>query len=354
MLLTQSDVQRCQQAMGRAVNWLRENNAQILELEDISSHYKAPYLYAATGERVRARPHLDLIVDRYLRPDGDFRTYEDDQGWPHEPAAPANRYVYPNCWLIVGFQRLGLYGVARQGLEFVRRFQDPELGGIRSRFAPATGEMEKRYLDVSSTSVAGLALLACGQIADAIRAGEFVLRVLDSQPDWDRYYFTSWDTDQGLMTDVFGDEEASAIRGRKQFCVSAAAAASGEPTWMIGLAMTFLSKLLDATGDNHFLEGAKKLFDFFHKMDEARWQNLASCKVMWGASELYRLTGELSYGETARRILDLFCESQYDWGGWVHTLWFKGPEDQPFAATVDIVQELCGEISDTVFSLSGR
>ncbi len=29
-----------------------------------------------------------------------------------------------------------------------------------------------------------------------------------------------------------------------------------------------------------------------HGLDEARWQNLASCKIMWGAAELYRLTGE--------------------------------------------------------------
>jgi len=353
MLLTDGDLQHYQETIAKAINWLRQNNAQLMAMADVSSHYKAPYMYAATGERLRARQHVELIVERYLQPDGDFRTHPDDPGWLQEPAGPANRYVYADSWLITGFHKLGLYGVAHRALEFVKGLQDPELGGFRSRFDPASGQIEKRYLDVSSTSVAGLALLACGQIADAVRAGEFVLHVLNAQPDWERYYFTSWDAEQGLMTDVFGEEELTALRGRKQFCVSAETDAASEPTWMIGLAMTFLGKLLDASRDDRFGQGAQKLFDFFHKLDEARWQNLASCKIMWGAAELYRLTRKPGYGETAKRLLDFFCESQYDWGGWVHTLWFAGPDEQPFSATADIIYELGGEISDTVFNLSG-
>ncbi len=352
MFLTDADVEGYRDVVAKAVNWLHRNHAEVVALPDVSAHYKTPYLYAATGERRGARQRLELIIERYLQPDGDFRTHPDAPGWPQEPAGPANRYVYADAWLVMGFQRLGFYGVARKGLEFLLRFQDPGLGGFHSRFDPATGQIEERYLDVSSTSVAGLALLACGQFADAVRAGNFVLRVLDSQPDWDRHYFTSWDTQCGLMTDVFGDDDIGALRGRKQFCVSADSDAAREPTWMMGLAMTFLSKLFDTTGDSRFLEGAGKLFDFFHRMDEARWENPASCKIMWGSAELYRLTGELRYFQTAKRILDFFCTSQCEWGGWVHTLWFDSAEEQPFSVTTDFIQELCGEINDTVFNLS--
>jgi hypothetical protein len=87
-------------------------------------------------------------------------------------------------------------------------------------------------------------------------------------------------------------------------------------------------------------------------MDEARWENLASCKIMWGSSELYRITGDPDHGATARRILDHFCRTQEKAGPWVHTLWFKDLDEQPFGATADIIHELCGEIKETVFNLS--
>ena len=352
-LLAGADIERYDSAVAKAVNWLREHHRQVIELPDVSSHYKGPYLYATTGGRTRARRHLDLIIDRYLQEDGDFRTSPDDPGWPQEPASPANRYLYSDSWLVLGLQRMGLYGAAAKGLQFLRRFQDPDLGGFRSTFDVKTRQVNVQYLNVPSTCIAGLALLACGQAADATRAGEFVLHVLAAQPKPDRHLFVSWDMDQGLMTDVFGDEDPGAVRGRKQFCVNAEADASGEFTWMIGIAMTFLCKVFDLTREQRFLDGAKSLFDFFHRMDEARWENLASCKIMWGGAELYRITGNREHGETAKRILDHFCRTQHEAGPWVHTIWFKSIDEQPFGATTDIINELAGEICETVFNLSG-
>ena len=354
MLLNEADVERYENVVAKAVDWLRQNHEKVMQLPDVSSHYKAPYLYATVGERMRAREHVDIIVERYQQPDGDFRISADDPGWPQEPAGPANRYVYCDSWLVVGFQKMGLYGPARKTLEFLQRFQDAELGGFRSRFDLATGKVVPRYLDVASTSVAGLALLACGQTTSAARAAEFVLRVLGAPGNLAGNFFVSWDNQSGLMMDVFGETSADTLRGRKQFCVSAEADAGGEPIWMVGLAMTFLSRTFDVTRDERFLDGARRLLDFFHTMGEARWENLASCKIMWGGAELYRLTGERKHGQDAKRILDRFCETQQEWGGWVHNLWFSSAEEQPFGATVDIINELCGEITETVFNLAGR
>lgn len=354
MILNDSEVARYQEIVAKALGWLRRNRAEIEAQPDVSAHYKAPYLYAATGERFGAARHLRLIVERYLQRDGDFRTGPEDPGWPQEPPGPGNRYVYADSWIVKGLHQMEFYGAARRGLKFLLRFQDPRLGGFRSRFDVASGAVNEQFLDASSTSVAGLALLACGRTDEAARAAEFVARVLDAQPEPEKYYFTSWDAAQGLMTDVFGDDELGALRGRKQFCVSAADDAMREQTWMIGLAMTFLARACNATGEDRLIKGAERLFDFFHRMDEGRWTNLASCKVMWGSSEMYRITGKKEYGETAQRILKGFAQSQYEWGGWVHNLWFKGPEDQPFGATTDIIHELAGEITEAAFNLSGK
>jgi hypothetical protein len=344
-------VEKCRAAIARALEWLAASEARIAVLEDVASHYKAPYLYAAVGQPVLARRYASLFRHRYLQPDGDFRTRRDFKGWGHLPCSPANRYIYSNGWLVAGFQKMGAYGLAREGLDFIRRFQTAE-GGFCSRYDLETSAVVPDFQDTSSTSSAGLALLACGAIEEATRAGEFVLRVLDAQPQPGRFFFSSWLAGRGLMTDVFGEEDQNALRGRKQFCLSAEGDARQELVWLIGKPMKFLAKLYDATRDRRYLAGAGALFDFFHKLDEGRWENYANCKTMWGGAELYRHTGDARYRETATRILEWMCDSQRPWGGWVHWLWYRDDEAQPFSAALDLVQELCAEMSDTLFDLS--
>ncbi len=344
-------VEKCREAICGALEWLRSQDPQIEAMADLASHYKAPYLYSVVGDRVRARKYADLIGTRYLQPDGDFRTHPDAKGWGHLPCSPANRYIYSNGWLIAGFQKMGCYGLAQRGLAFIRRFQSPQSGGFYSRFDVASGAVVPAFLDSSSTSSGGLALLACGRVEEAVRAGDFVLDLLDAQPQPERFYFSSWETGKGLMTDVFGDEDQNALRGRKQYCLSAEADPAHELVWLIGKPMKFLAKLYDATGERRYLGGAAALFDFFHRLPEGRWDNYANCKVMWGAAELFRHTGDLRYYETTLRILEWMCDSRRPWGGWVHWLWYNSDEEQPFAAALDLVQELSGEMSDTLFEL---
>ena len=115
--------------------------------------------------------------------------------------------------------------------------------------------------------------------------------------------------------------------------------------------MKFLAKLYDQTSDRRYLDGAVSLFDFFQKLDEGRWHNTGSCKIMWSAAELYRHTGEPRFAEAAERIFDALCRSQTPDGIWVHTV-IGRREDQPMTATIDIAQELCAELTDVMFELS--
>ena len=38
-------------------------------------------------------------------------------------------------------------------------------------------------------------------------------------------------------------------------------------------------------------------------------------------------------------------------GLWVHWLWYKTAAEQPMAGSLDLVQELCAEMSDVMFDL---
>jgi hypothetical protein len=345
-------IQQGQKAIEKGLHWLRQHDQEISKIEDLSAHYKAPYLYAVLGDAVRARHYLDLIQRKYLQPDGDFRTSRLNKGWAHLKCSPANRYLYANGWIVVGLRKLGAYEIARRGITFMQRFQSPELGGFYSRYDVATGQVNTAYLDSSSTSSAGLALLACGMVGEAVRAGEFILQLLDAQPEPDRFFFSSWNVETGIITDVWGDEDQNALYGRKQYCLSSEADPLGELTWLIGKPMKFLCKLYDQTADRRYLEGAITLFDFYHLLGEERWHNYASCKVMWAGAEIYRHTTDPRFAETAARFLKWLCQTQYPSGLWLHTLWYKTPADQPLAASLDAIQELCAEISDTLFELS--
>lgn len=352
--MNQELVRKGRDTIARGLGWLHRHEAEIGRLADLSAHYKAPYLYAVTGDPVRAAYYGRLMRDRYQQPDGDFRTAQDVKGWTHLPISPANRYVYSNGWIIMGLRKLGLYGPASRDADFVQRFQSPELGGFASRFDPVACRVDPRFLDTSSTSSAGLALLACGRVERAIPAGDFILRLIDAQPAPDRAFYCSWEAGRGLLTDVWHDEDKNALRGRKQFCLSAEHDPRQELTWLIGKPMKFLSVLYEQTGQREYLQGAAALFDFFHKLGEERWHNYASCKIMWASAGLYRQTGEQRYADTAERIFEWFCDSMDESGLWVHWLWYKTADEQPLAGSLDLVQELCAEMSDVMFDLCSR
>ena len=342
-----------QNTINKGLTWLKENRSKIEQINDLSAHYKAPYLYASVGDPILGKYYADLMKDKYFQQDGDFRTSIDKKGWGHLPSSPANRYIYSNGWIICGLRQLSFYGLANKGLNFIKKFQSADLGGFASHFDPLTGNLNPKFLDSSSTSSAGLALLECGDIETACRAGDFILKMLESQPNPDRFYYCSWDIEDGLRTKIWGEENVKEINGRKQFCLSSESDPRHELTWLVGKPMKYLSRLYDQTNEEKYLLGARALLSFFEKLDGERIHNYGSCKVMWASAELYRLTGEDIYFRTAEEILRWFCDTQQSSGVWVHTLLYQDITEQPFEASLDIVQELCAEINDTVFNLFG-
>jgi len=344
-------LQKTERSIRRGLDWLIASDAKIDEIKDFAAHYKAPYLYAVTGIRERARKYSDLMAGTYLQEDGDFRMSSTQKGWLHLPASPGNRYIYGNGWTVTGLQKIGTYGAARRGLEFLKRFQDSKLGGFYSRFDLEGKKIDARFLDISSTCSAALAMLACGEYERALQAGDFILRMIEKQPQKERFFFTTWEVGKGPLTDVFHDEEAAAMRGRKHFCVSTEKNALYEMVWFLGLPMKFLGKLHELTGQPSYLDAAAELFRFFNRLSPERWQNNSGTKIMWGAAELYRHTHQEAYLEAATRILKWLVESQHDSGVWVHSLWYKSIQEQPFQATLDLVQEYVSEFSDVLYDL---
>ena len=114
------DEQIYRETIRRGLGWLKEHEQELMGVDDLAAHYKAPYLYAVTGDPLRARRYADWMQNRYQQPDGDFCTGPGYKGWAHLPSSPANRYLYSNGWIIVALRKLGYYRAAAAGIEFVK------------------------------------------------------------------------------------------------------------------------------------------------------------------------------------------------------------------------------------------
>lgn len=342
------------ECVSKTRRWAYANWERIQREPDIQGHYKAPYFWASVGDARMAGAHAQLIADRFLQADGDFRMDADRKGFLGFPCTVFNQYLYPNGWLVSGLQKLGAYDLVNRAMPFILSFQDPRHGGFYYACEAQTMTLDRSMMDSSSTSSAGMACLMCGRLAEAERAGDFILRLLDLQPQPDTYYYSCMKSDGSLFTDVFASEDQWDPNSRKQKCLSTQADGGNELTWLIGKPTKFLARLYSATGKAKYLEGARRAFAFFHKLEKNAWTNYASCKTMWAGAELYRLTGESAFAETAVRILDYYCKTQAASGAWVHTLWYKSEEEQSFCWTADITYEYGGEISDVILDLSRR
>ena len=349
MYLNDEQIERYTNTVRKAAGWVYEHLDELLKREDIQGYYKGPYAWAAAGDMKMAGIYRRVIGERFLRGDGDFRAAEDAKGFYKFECTVKNQYIYSNGWLNSGMQKLGAYDIVQKAQGFVLEFQDPTHGGFYNSFDPKTRTIDKSLMDSSSTSSAGLAFLVCGQVAQARRAGDFVLRLLELQPEPEKYFFSCMNPDGTVYTDVFAGEDQWDAEGRKQKCLSTTADGGADLTWLIGKPTKFLTRLYTATGDQRYLDGARKAFDFFHSLHENAWTNYASCKTMWAGAELFRITGEQVMTDTAIRILDFYCDTQSPEGTWVHTLWYDDPSAQTLEWSADITFEYIAEISDVIF-----
>jgi hypothetical protein len=182
MITTNSQLKRYTKTVALAAQWARNNWDRILAEKDLQGHYKGPYLWAAVGDMQMAALHRALFAERFLQEDGDFRSTPESKGFFEFPCTVDNQYLYSNGWIVSGMQKIGAFEIAQKGLDFLLRLQDSS-GGFYASYDPKKGKADNRLLDSSSTSSAGLACLFCGRLAEARRAGDFILHLLELQPE---------------------------------------------------------------------------------------------------------------------------------------------------------------------------
>lgn len=260
----------------------------------VATYYKALWALGSSGNGSAGLRLAAWIRDNALAPDGDF-------AGPDGRGSQSANATYSNAWIILGAQRLGAFDVSYPAARKLLRLRTPHDGFYRvlpgagpgaatpgsevyaSGAVPAT-------TDLLSTSMSGLACLAVGYADAAREAGDHIVRMWQRQPDLPRRVYFQWHDEEELLTDVPGEAAAS-------FCIDAGA--TQQRYFQVGIAAAFLAKLFEVTGEESYLRVAREAIDVTTSFAADRYATPQSGKVGWGASYVYRLTGEARYSEIA-------------------------------------------------------
>ncbi len=268
------------------------------DTDDVCCYYKGPRGLSANGETLASVRALSYVVRRFMTTEGDFITSPEKRAGGSYTVRYCN--LYPNGWLMWAASSLGYYKLARKILDFMLTCSDSQTGGFRSLIGN-----QSSIVDSNSTAISILACLLGGEIKRAIVAGDFLIRMIETQPD-PRKYYIRWMPGESHITEY-------AKKETKYYVINAP-----EPAqfyWQVGLAMCMLAKLYEFTGEERFLKGAIRYYDFLISCHPDVTCTPPVGKLGWGSSILYRLTKDSRYLKTAQAVMEfiLSCQQKEGW-----------------------------------------
>lgn len=341
--MTELDLDDYRECTRRVTDWFvstLEPDGTIWDELDLIAYYHAPNLLAVTDHAVDAQRMASWIAANALASDGDFR-YQDKKG---EIIQPTMQWNYINGWLTWGLARLGRFDVSESAARFLERYQDPSGGFITAAnpdegFAPVAGSV-----DMGSTCAAALGMIYSGRWDAAVKAGEFLLRVLESQKGAEAFH-CRFGSDGAPLTE-FPDSEAyvSIVRFEEP----------KQAYWYFGFAARILALAHRATGRDDFLAGALGYIDVFDRCHEDRWVHWANDKVAWASAALYQITGDAAHVERVARCFDPIVAAQRDDAVWHWEAFFPIYDDQPRGITIELALEFAFLLHEIVSEIDSR
>jgi hypothetical protein len=323
------------QACRRGTDWLlgfMNADGSIGPVQERLFYYRVPWTFALMGEITPASRVLDWISRHMLTPQGAFEGIS-PQGIFGE------RYgSYPLACLLVGAVMRQRFDIVYRGTEHLLTWQDPLSGGLYNNCADmtATGEQE-----LFPTCQAGMTFILTGQIEAARKAGQWVQRLWQLQPDVDRMLHHVYSPAKGLVADFAPDQQAVYVTRKDQ---------PWQHHYNGGIAAAFLTQLYMATGEEQWLDLARKYQDFSMTTDACQFQSMQTCKSGWGSGLLYLVTREQTYRDWTLRLGDWFVEHQFADGHWENTkYWTPNPTD---ADNIEITAEFVMHLANLISYLS--
>ena len=294
----------------------------------LDGHYKTPCALLEVGQLRAATRLLDYVKQNQLQPDGDFRASDRkfDSDWHYDS------YIYANCWLAIGAHRMLRLDLSFPAIRYVASLQDRQTGGFHH--APPKNDGTD-HLNAMVTSWAGVALLTCGMLPEAIAAADFLINLFANQPEPDRYLYQLAQPGTGkVLTDT---PPGSIAAEPKELYERVDRQTTGQRYFHPGIQAMFLARMYLATQEAKYLETARALIEFFCGCASDHLQHTSSGQAGAATAILFQITGEKTYRDLTIEIGNFLASIQLPDGSWT----FSGmaPDDTPLSAKYDIAGE---------------
>ena len=319
-------------ACRKGTRWLMDavnEDGSIGPARDRLFYYRAPWTLALMGELAAASRLLDWIHEYMFSPEGAF------EGISPQGVFEQRYGSYPLACLIVGATLMHRFDIVRPGTQSLCAWQDPETGGFDNSLGSTSRSREQ---ELFPTCQGGMTLLLVGRIDAARKAGHWVRRLWELQPNVERELHHVYRPATGLVTDYPDDRKALYVTRK-------------DDPWQHhfngGIAAAFLCQLYMATGEEEWLSAARQYQDFSMTTDPCQFQSMQTCKSGWGSGLLYVVTRESRYRDWTVRLGDWFVDHQSDDGHWENTkFWTPNPtRADNIDVTVEFVMHLANIIS---------
>jgi hypothetical protein len=322
-------------AAKRGAEWilaLQQQDGSFHDTECLEAYYKAPFGLVVTGYNPQAERMLDYIEKRFLQQDGDLDG--SGVGWWEQFR------TYPHSWLTIAALMRGRFRIAHSLLRTLLDYHDEASGGF---FTSTEGsKLRVGRQEIMTTSLAALACLWAGRLDVATRAGAWLRRIWEAQPDVSKGLYQVWDARTGLVTE-FPASEA------KTYFVNALQPAQWY--FQYGASAAFLSALAAATQANPWLELAHKFLYASKHCREDVYRRPASGKVGWGAAWCYRLSGDPVDREICLAVIEGLGDLQNDDGSWSATGVRRDKSPPCSVADIDVTAEFTGLLGTMAMAL---
>ena len=287
------------------IDWLIEQQEpdggwKILDNQEVDAHYKTSWAFLAMGHPDAAQRNLNLIQRNMLQENGNFAPRLDP--WHKEV-----HHLYANAYIIIGAMAAGRYEIAYPAGRFLLSQQDQRHGGF---YSMSTEKGQRNRCDTMSTSAAGIACLAAGQIEAARRAADFLIHIVQTQPTPSDYFYTCIEADGTLGIEPEDESQ--------RFWRVIDTHADNQCWYALGLPFAFLVQMAEATQEARYRDAAQSYFTFQEKCT-GPWDGPSSGKAAWACSMLYRKTGEKKYRDIALHVASYFISLQETDGNWILT-----------------------------------
>ncbi len=264
----------------------------------VTEYYKVPAAFLSCGMTATASRLLNWIRRNGFLPDGDF-------GPCPAEAQESYYYTYHNAWVIKAAQRLGAFDLAQRGMDFLLEYRDRTSGGF---YMHPLRRKSDSVQDLWVVAGCGLCAIYTGRQDVAKGVGRWMRWLMEAQPDFPEALWTVYSRKRGVITEIpEGDEFRYVLTGDES---------RDQSFYHPGIAAGFLCRLYMFTGEEEWLDLARRYMLFCDHVGDYHFRLLRAGKVGWAAAMLYTLTGQAKYREMAIRVGDNLVAAQRDDGAW--------------------------------------